>query len=547
MSGARRLGRYEVGERLGSGGLGEVYLAHVEGARGFRKRVVIKQIRRELAARPEVASLLRAEAEVVQRLAHGNIVQVLDFGVEDGQAYVVMEHVDGASLAALLADAGARAQLDAAAALFVVEAVCAALAHAHAQPGLVHRDVTPANILVSRDGVVKLTDFGIASLIATTADAGTPGYAAPEQRAGRAVDARADVYALGVVLGELVAGEDEALRAIARRASSPEREDRFASAEALAAALERWRAERGILRAAPGLALAVRGLQARSARLADGVGASLARRGREAVTAALAPARPRRARWVGLAGGALGLGALAWAAVTLAGAAGTATREAAGEAANGSAASVAAGRLDERAGDAALGGAPTSEAGATIGAPFGDADAKGDAPASAAGATIGTLVSDADAKVDAPASAAGATIGAPSGDADAKGDAPASEATGGVLASDAAADVGAPASDARASDAGVGLGAGEQPAISGGEKSKLKTIKHSRREKGRLLLNLVPWAEASVDGRVLGRTPLAVDLAAGRYTMELVNPELGQRRTRTIIINGGGETRVTDW
>jgi tRNA A-37 threonylcarbamoyl transferase component Bud32 len=518
VSGARRLGRYEVGERLGSGGLGEVYLAHVEGARGFRKRVVIKQIRRELAARPEVASLLRAEAEVVQRLAHGNIVQVLDFGVEDGQAYVVMEHVDGVSLAALLADAGARAQLDVAAALFVVEAVCAALAHAHAQPGLVHRDVTPANILVSRDGVVKLTDFGIASLIATTADAGTPGYAAPEQRAGRAVDARADVYALGVVLGELVAGEDEALRAIARRARSPEREDRFASAEALAEALERWRAERGILRAAPGLALAVRGLQARRSRLADGVGVSLAQRGREAVTAALAPARPQRTRRWALAGGALGLGALAWAAVTLGGAA---------EVVNGSAASVAAGRLDERAGDAAHGGAPASAAGATIGAPSGDADAKGDAPASAAGATIGTLVSDADAKVDAPASAAGATIGTP--------------------VSDAAADVGAPASDARASDAGVGLGAGEQPAISGGEKSRSKTNKHSRREKGRLLLNLVPWAEASVDGRVLGRTPLAVDLAAGRYTMELVNPELGQRRTRTIIINGGGETRVTDW
>lgn len=497
VSGARRLGRYEVGERLGSGGLGEVYLAHVEGARGFRKRVVIKQIRRELAARPEVASLLRAEAEVVQRLAHGNIVQVLDFGVEDGQAYVVMEHVDGVSLAALLADAGARAQLDVAAALFVVEAVCAALAHAHAQPGLVHRDVTPANILVSRDGVVKLTDFGIASLIATTADAGTPGYAAPEQRAGRAVDARADVYALGVVLGELVAGEDEALRAIARRARSPEREDRFASAEALAEALERWRAERGILRAAPGLALAVRGLQARRSRLADGVGVSLAQRGREAVTAALAPARPQRTRRWALAGGALGLGALAWAAVTLGGAA---------EVVNGSAASVAAGRLDEQAGDAiAKVDAPASGAGATIGAPSGDAIAKRDAPASGAGATAG-----------APVGAAGATIGAP-------------------------------ASDTRASDAGAGLGAGEQPAISGGGKNKSKTIKHSRREKGRLLLNLVPWAEASVDGRVLGRTPLAVDLAAGRYTMELVNPELGQRRTRTIIITGGGETRVTDW
>jgi serine/threonine protein kinase len=115
--------------------------------------VVIKQIRDDLAARPETAPLLRAEAEAVQRLTHGNIVQVFDFGVDDGAPYLVMEHVDGATLA----DLAGSERLAVAAALFVVESVCAALEYAHTRTrqrplGLVHRDVTPSNILVSRDG-----------------------------------------------------------------------------------------------------------------------------------------------------------------------------------------------------------------------------------------------------------------------------------------------------------------------------------------------------------------------------------------------------------
>ncbi|MFY0533337.1 protein kinase domain-containing protein [Nannocystis pusilla] len=163
-----------------------MYLAHVEGASGFRKRLVVKQVRRELARRPDVAPLLLAEAEVVQRLAHGNIVQVLDVGVDDDAPYLVMEHVDGVSLAELARDLEQRdTHLGIAAALFVVESVAAALAHAHAARdgddaplGLVHRDVTPANILVSRDGVVKLTDFGIAALTTAARDVG-PGFGTP--------------------------------------------------------------------------------------------------------------------------------------------------------------------------------------------------------------------------------------------------------------------------------------------------------------------------------------------------------------------------------
>lgn len=250
VSGTNRLGRYVLGERVGTGGLAEVYTAYAEGAKGFRKRLVVKKLRRELLASDEAAALLQAEAQLVQRLSHGNIVQVFDLGVEDGAPYVVMEHVDGVALADLVDDARARGDpLGPAAIRSVATAVCAALEYAHAavddddRPlGLVHRDITPANVLVSREGLVKLTDFGIARAGASGPDArGTPGYAAPEQLAGRPVDARADLHGLGVVLAELAAGlpdpPREALRAIAARASAPAPEDRFASAQALARAL----------------------------------------------------------------------------------------------------------------------------------------------------------------------------------------------------------------------------------------------------------------------------------------------------------------------
>ena len=218
------LGRYRIGERIGSGGTAEVFRAEVEGAEGFAKTLVVKCLRPALADEPELVEGLAREAKLAQRLHHGNIVQVLDFGVQDGRPYVVMEHVDGCSLHELCADLRRRGErMELPEALFVVEEVAAALRYAHGLTDdqgvplrLVHRDVKPRNVLVSREGVVKLADFGIAKLAGDHGDTlpgvikGTPAWLAPEQALGRVVDARTDVFALGRLLRELAGGDDGA-------------------------------------------------------------------------------------------------------------------------------------------------------------------------------------------------------------------------------------------------------------------------------------------------------------------------------------------------
>ncbi len=458
VSGARLLGRYVVGERLGTGGLGEVYLAHVDGARGFRKRVVIKQVRSELAARPEVATLLRAEAEVVQRLAHGNIVQVLDYGVDRETPYLVMEHVDGVSLAELVDDLrGRAAKLGVAAALFVVESVCAALAHAHAARdaedralGLVHRDVTPGNILLSRDGVVKLTDFGIASVMADASvpGTGTPGYAAPEQLAGAAIDGRADIHGLGVVLAELLACCGEVapeLHAIAAQAAAVEVRERFADAHTLAARLETWRASQNIARAPAEVAACVRDLQRRRGVMAGQVGAALDERVRAPQTIAVVARRGSRRRGPVLAlGGMVLAGALWWGMPVV-------QHEPAHE--------VVTNRM----------------------------------PASIAREAVTPDV----VEVRTP---------------------PVNEVATNAASSDIIT---------------------REPAR--------EVVRPRKQASGRLRVNLVPWAEASVDGRALGRTPIDVALAPGSHRLLLVNPELGQRRSRDITIARGADTQIVDW
>ena len=273
MSVASQLGRYRIGERIGTGGVADVYRAEVEGAAGFAKTVVVKCLRPHVADEPELVEGLAREAKLAQRLQHGNIVQVFDFGAQDGQPYVVMEHVDGCSLHELQRDLARRDErLGLPEALFVVEELAAALRYAHGLAdadgsplSIVHRDVKPRNVLVSRDGVVKLADFGIAKVADENAHTlpgvikGTPAYLSPEQARGRVVDARTDVFALGLVLGELVlddgrtgaapAGDprvDDELRAVVERATAEDPDERFASADELLRVLRRWRAAREI-------------------------------------------------------------------------------------------------------------------------------------------------------------------------------------------------------------------------------------------------------------------------------------------------------------
>ena len=211
----RRLGPYEIIRKLGAGGMAEVHLARRFGASGWDKIVALKLLRPEHRGRAELERLLLSEAKLGARFAHPGLVHVHDLGLADGIYYLCMDYVDGCDLAALLA----RAPLPPALALLVGEQIAAALAYVHqltderGRPlGLVHRDVSPTNVLVSRTGEVKLSDFGIAKATAEgdrtwgRVRKGKYAYMAPEQISGEGLTAAADLFALGVTLHECLLG-----------------------------------------------------------------------------------------------------------------------------------------------------------------------------------------------------------------------------------------------------------------------------------------------------------------------------------------------------
>jgi tRNA A-37 threonylcarbamoyl transferase component Bud32 len=213
-------GRYTLVERVGAGGMATVYRALLGGEGGFEKEVAVKVVREELASEPQFRTLFLDEARLSARLAHANLVQTFDFGQVDGIWFLAMEYVRGRTLANLLRALRTRNLWPGPVkSLHLAAEVAKGLGHAHrlAAPdgrplGLVHRDVSPQNVLVSTEGEVKLGDFGIAKA-ALSSHVTQPGkvrgkcaYMAPEQARGRAVDARADVFALGVVLWECLTG-----------------------------------------------------------------------------------------------------------------------------------------------------------------------------------------------------------------------------------------------------------------------------------------------------------------------------------------------------
>lgn len=227
--------RYEVLERIGAGRMAELFRGKAIAAGGFEKPVAIKRILPHLSSDPRFVELLIAEAKILSVLRHRNIVQIFDVGVgDDGHHFLVMEFVDGVDLGALQRNLeGARRRLPIDLVLHVGAEVCEALEHAQHAAGpdgapmrLVHRDVTPANVLVSRAGEVKLTDFGLAKRPEDGTSAGGLrgrfGYVSPEQASGLPVDARSDVFAVGVMMWELALGrrlfsglpDFEALRAV---------------------------------------------------------------------------------------------------------------------------------------------------------------------------------------------------------------------------------------------------------------------------------------------------------------------------------------------
>jgi serine/threonine-protein kinase len=286
----RVFGRYVLFDRIGRGGMADIFLARADMALGGSRLCVLKQILPDLSRDPQFERLLVEEAKLAARLTHGHIVQVFDLGREDDRLFIVMEYVEGFDLNQLLrAVSRAKLALPAEFALLIVRDALRALDYAHrakdgdGRPlGLVHRDVSPSNLLVSFEGELKLCDFGIARAFSAHAEgrvgapdhipaqariAGKSAYMAPEHARGEEIDARADVFAAGIILWELCAGRrlyrgteaemlaqakraavpplperglpnQAALQAVLDRALAGRREDRFASAQEFLTALE---------------------------------------------------------------------------------------------------------------------------------------------------------------------------------------------------------------------------------------------------------------------------------------------------------------------
>jgi tRNA A-37 threonylcarbamoyl transferase component Bud32 len=560
---SNRLGRYQLGERLGEGGMAEVFRAEMTGAAGFIKAVAIKRIRPDLATDEQITAMFLQEAQVARRLEHGGIVQIYDLGIEDGVPYLVIELVDGVSLDRVLREQ--RGPLEIADALQIVEHVAAALHHAHrladaaGQPTpVVHRDVNPRNILVSRDGVVKLTDFGIAkawhlpsitqlgSRLGTLPGTvkGTLGYLSPEQAAGAPIDAHTDQFSTGVVLYELLAGQnplagtdslmaycrlldqglprlpvsgviDDALADIVARAVAVKPGDRFPGMEDLRGELEAWRVSRGVRTSADGLRRHVRAIlgaaatqQPRPVALASALRAQLdAREDQRAEARPLATtavAAPAARRTLGRATAIRRIGRPV--VLVLAGAL-----------------AVAAGLAAWRRLESAPPGAPALPAPLASPAP----PTSNGAPA-AAGPALAVPVPSASAGGAAepvpPATDPGAP--APPRPADRPGARPRDLSPG--------------LSPGPAADSSPGPATGQKPGVTPGARAPAA-------EPGRLKINLLPYARVTIDGQSRGQTPLDLALPAGAHQLVLENPDTGQRRERRIDIAPGQTFVIHQW
>ncbi|MEZ4461170.1 MAG: protein kinase [bacterium] len=215
----REFGKYEFIEKIGSGGMAEVYLAKSHGAEGIEKILVIKRILPEFTSNRRFVDMFISEAKIAMELNHPNIVQIFDFGKVESDFYLAMEFVDGSDLAQLLS-AGRRAEspLPLGEAVFIGVEIAKGLDYAHrrldhfGEPlDIVHRDMSPQNVLISREGAVKIVDFGIAKASSVTDESphvvkGKFSYMSPEQASGRRVDQRSDIFSLGVLLFELLCG-----------------------------------------------------------------------------------------------------------------------------------------------------------------------------------------------------------------------------------------------------------------------------------------------------------------------------------------------------
>lgn len=213
-------GRYHISRKIADGGMAEIFLGSQRGVEGFERPVVLKRILQSLVADPQFRHQMIDEAHVAMSLNHSNIVQVLDLGQMAGRYFLVLELVDGWDLNQIVNRAlAAGVALPPQISLYIAGEVCRALGYAHAKTrdgrplGIVHRDISPHNVLVSDQGEVKLTDFGIAKAMGRREHTGHGiikgklAYMSPEQASGHEVDGRSDLFSLGTVLYLLATGK----------------------------------------------------------------------------------------------------------------------------------------------------------------------------------------------------------------------------------------------------------------------------------------------------------------------------------------------------
>ncbi len=513
--------------------MGEVHRARAFGAAGVTKELCVKRIRCERLADPASLARFVSEARLSMRLSHANIVSVFDFGRSQGDYYLAMEWVEGCDLRRLLAGHDGRA-LDEDVALLVATEVARALAYLHALDGdghIAHCDLKPANVLLSRAGEVKLADFGVAAHEAAGLVGGTRRYMAPEQRRAGAVGPASDLYALGLVLDEMVGGRaarsapsddapadapwpvyeapatSKALAALLTRLCALDPAERPASAREVLDELESLLAEARVrqgrsprellARRVSESAVPVRDaasasdeeeLRTDASFLTEGESETFARRMKPGASprsesrATPLPPRPApppsRARWAGLgAVTVLALGLALWSGPTSP-------------------------------------GAGAAAAPATTSAPAGAAEATEASPMTARGPDT---------------RGAPATSGiASDGSADtASGEERASASTERRRApASASPTVSERATPEEAAPEGTVLGAPAPP----------PSAAHVR-------VNARPWAEVRVDGRMVGVTPIVgLELPAGAHELELVNPALGRSQSVALTL-AAGETR----
>lgn len=213
--------RYRVVEKLESGGMAEVFRAESEGLQGFRKQVAIKRVLPHLSSKKKFISMFLDEARLSAQLSHSNCVQVFDIGVGDNAFFIVMEFVDGANLKSIVEHIKKTGRdFPVEAAVYISLELCKGLSYAHELTDnngvplhIVHRDMSPPNVLITKNGEVKIVDFGLAKANSQL-EKSEPGiikgkfsYLSPEAAMGQEVDARTDVFAVGIILWELLAGQ----------------------------------------------------------------------------------------------------------------------------------------------------------------------------------------------------------------------------------------------------------------------------------------------------------------------------------------------------